>query len=203
MRIQSVEFITSAARPSDFPPDGFPEIALVGRSNVGKSSLLNSLAGKKGLARVSGTPGKTRLVNFFRLTWADPKSGPVVLVDLPGYGYARVPKALRNQWAGLVEGFLLGRKTLRGVVVLIDPRHEPGIPDRRLHEWIRPTGLPLLWVATKSDQVPSSRRAAALAGLREGLGLPGGEPVLFFSSKTGEGRDRLLSQIHGIAGRRR
>jgi GTP-binding protein len=199
MRIQSVEFIKSAARPSDFPPERFPEIALVGRSNVGKSSLLNSLAGKKGLARVSGTPGKTRLVNFFILTWADPRSRPMVLVDLPGYGYARVPKALRDQWAGLVEGFLTRRRMLRGVVILIDPRHDPGIPDRQLHEWIRPLGLPILWVATKSDQISASRRTAALARLKGGLGLPGTEAVLFYSSKTGEGRDRLLSRIHGIA----
>jgi GTP-binding protein len=201
MRIQSVEFIKSAVQPSEFPPERIPEIALVGRSNVGKSSLLNSLVGKKGLARVSRTPGKTQLVNFFRIVWVDPRSRPIALVDLPGYGYARVPKAVRNQWAGMVEGYLSRRETLRGAVVLIDPRHDPGDSDRQLSEWIRPLGLPILWVASKSDQVPLSQRPAALARLRDALNMPREETVLFYSSKSGEGRQRLLTLIHGMAAR--
>lgn len=161
---QQASFFASAAKPTDLPPEGRPEIAFAGRSNVGKSSAINALAGRRRLAFVSKTPGRTQMINFFDL------GGGGWLVDLPGYGYAKVPQELRAGWEALVGGYLAERESLVGVVALVDARHPLTAHDRRLLEWLRPRELPCLVLLTKSDKLSRAERARAL-GARELVGL--------------------------------
>lgn len=198
MQIKHVEFVKSAGRFSDLPPDLLPEIALVGRSNVGKSSLLNSLFKQKGVAKVSNMPGKTRLINFFKVTVAPPLTKGFYCVDLPGYGYAKVPEASRSRWAHLIESYLTGRKYLAGVIVLLDIRHDPSPLDQKLKDWLKPIGIPVVWVATKADHLPRSKRPEALKRIRQTLGLAPVDPVIVASAKTGEGRDEILALIQPV-----
>ena len=200
MKIKHVEFVKSAGRFSDLPPELLPEIALVGRSNVGKSSLLNSLFKQKGVAKVSNTPGKTRLINFFKVTVARPQTQGFYCVDLPGYGYAKVPEASRSRWAPLIESYLTGRKYLWGVIVLLDIRHDPSPLDQKLKDWIKPLGIPVIWVATKADLLPRSKRPEALKRIREALGLLPADAVLTVSAKTGEGQGEILALIQQVLG---
>jgi GTP-binding protein len=195
MRTQRVEFMTSAARPGDFPPEDLPEIAMIGRSNVGKSSLINRLVGAKGIARVSSTPGKTRLINFYRVTPVAGTGAPFSLVDLPGYGYARISKENRSRWAALVEAYLLRRGSLAGVVVLLDLRHGPSPLDRQFDQWIKPAGIPMIPVVAKADLLTQSKRATALRELRDlGRFSVDGEAI-FVSARTGEGKNALFNRM--------
>ena len=146
MKINKVKFEISAASPGQFPRDGLPEIAFVGRSNVGKSSLLNNLVRRRDLARVSKTPGKTRLINFFRL------DDCCYFVDLPGYGYAKVPKAMQIEWAHLLENYLEHRRELVGVVQLVDLRHPPTADDCQMLAWLTPFRSTVIVVGTKADK---------------------------------------------------
>lgn len=190
LHIKTAEFLTGAARPAQFPRGDFPEIAFVGRSNVGKSSLLNSLTGRKALAKTSGTPGKTRQINFFRI------NNSLTFVDLPGYGYAQVSKDERAAWSRLIESYLTGRDQLRLVVALSDIRHEPSALDIDLFGWLSDAQRPFIVVLTKYDKV-----SAALAAQRvEAMGhVVGGYSecieVIPFSSKTNHNRDQLLAAI--------
>lgn len=192
MRRRSATFVASASSPASFPPPGAPEIAFAGRSNVGKSSLLNALTGVRGLARTSSTPGRTRLLNWFRVV---PPRGPAELqfVDLPGYGYAKVSKAERAAWRPLVEAFVQGRPTLRLVVVIVDIRRGVEEEERELCEWLADVGRPALVVLTKADKLPKSKRFPAAAAVRRALGLAR-DPVVF-SAETGEGADDLWRAI--------
>ena len=190
MKILSAEFVTSATQPSQFPPATLPEVAFAGRSNVGKSSLLNGLLGRKGLARVSHTPGRTQLLNFFRVTAE--RQGVFMCVDLPGYGYAKVAKAVRDQWGPMIETYLKGRRSLRGLVVLTDIRRGE-TEEVNLVEWARNLGLEVVAVATKSDKLPRGQRAQAVRDLEALLGVP----VLAYSATTGEGKDALWNAIQG------
>ena len=194
MKILTAEFIRSCAGPEQFLKGELPEVAFIGRSNVGKSSLINSLLQRKGLAKVSRTPGKTRLVNFFRITSDDPDLAQFVVVDLPGYGFAKVSKALRAQWAPLIEQYLDGRKQLRAVVALVESRvlsHQ----DSQTIAWLLSIGRPPIVVATKVDKLTMSERAGALRRLDDWLGWEDGERIIAYSSVTGEGRERLWAAL--------
>ena len=194
MRILTAEFIRSCAGPEQFLKGELPEVAFIGRSNVGKSSLINSLLQRQGLAKVSRTPGKTRLVNLFRITSDDPGLARFVLVDLPGYGYAKVSKALRAQWAPLIEQYLNGSEQLCVVVVLVESR-VLSEQDRETIAWLLSVGRPHVVVATKVDKLKMSERIGALRRLREGLGLAEGGDIIAYSSVTGEGRERLWAVL--------
>ena len=194
MKILNAEFIRSCAGPEQFLQSEFPEVAFIGRSNVGKSSLINSLLQRKGLAKVSRTPGKTRLVNLFRITSDDPELARFVVVDLPGYGYAKVSKALRAQWAPLIEQYLDGSEQLRAVVVLVESR-VLSEQDRETIAWLLSVGRPPIVVATKVDKLKMSERVGALRRLRGGLGLVEGDELIAYSSVTGEGRERLWAVL--------
>lgn len=189
MKIESVGFVLSAGGPEECPPGARAEIALSGRSNVGKSSLLNSLLGKKGMALVSSTPGKTQRLNYFLV------NDQFHIVDLPGYGYARAAGAARNQWSRMMQGYLRTRRQLVGVVQLVDARHAPSAEDREMVKWLRGEELPFCLVATKMDQVGKSKWAPALRAIVTALELPETQPVVGYSSHTGEGRVALLAWV--------
>lgn len=211
MKFRSVEFVGAVARPGGpRPGDGLPEIAFAGRSNVGKSSLINRLLGRtrSPVARVSGTPGKTREINFFRVD-AIPSASPTetssatsaplrfLLVDLPGYGYARVPQALQGAWKPLVEDYLNGSPDLRGVVQLIDARHDPTSDDLQMLDYLASLGTPTLVVLTKVDKLKRSQRQRRIASTATDLGL-GMEQIVPFSAPTGEGREALLRALESL-----
>lgn len=190
MKITSAEFIKSATVPSQYTAPTYPEIAFAGRSNVGKSTLINSLTNRKKLAATSSTPGKTRLINFFLL------NGAVSLVDLPGYGFARVSKAVRREWGPMVEAYLRNRPNLRLVIVLLDSRRTPSEGDLTLIEWLKAIGNEYLVVVTKSDKLSRNelRKQAALIRTTLGIGEDD-QGLLFVSAKTGEGKETLWKEI--------
>lgn len=181
-------FLGSAASPDQFPKSGLPEVAFLGRSNVGKSSLLNQLAGVKGLARVSSEPGRTRLVNFFRL------GDDLCLSDLPGYGYAKVPEVMRRGWERLVVSYLEGREALALCVFLVDARHDPTSGDLTLRGYLDHQQIPYLLVATKADKLGRGELSRRLDQLRNGIGHAALE-VAAVSSKTGAGVEGLWRTI--------
>jgi GTP-binding protein len=187
--IRRLEFLGGQASATGWKPlSELPEIAFSGRSNVGKSSLLNKLVRRKALARVSGTPGKTREINFFRVNDA------FHLVDLPGYGYARVSKAARDTWRPLIEEYLRASPHLRGVVQLIDVRHPPSADDLRMMDFLGSLGVPTIVVATKVDKLSRSERGPLLGALAAQLGIED-EQLIPFSARTGEGRDELAHAV--------
>jgi GTP-binding protein len=195
VEVVTAEFLTSAADPAGWPAEGPPEIAFAGRSNVGKSSTINALAARRGLAAVSGTPGKTRLLNFFRIVLRDGLE--LRFVDLPGYGYAKVGKAERAAFQALVEPYVRQRATLRAVVALCDPRREPGAEEHDLLEWLGAAGRPAVVVATKVDKLARHERKPILERLRAALGLT--RPPLPFSASTHDGRDVVWAQLLALA----
>jgi GTP-binding protein len=195
-------FAGSAASPAGFPRDGLPEVAFLGRSNVGKSSLLNALAGTRGLARVSSDPGRTRIVNFFRVA-AVPKPGgggrgDLYLVDLPGYGYARAPRDVRDQFERIAVSYLNGRAPLRLCVFIVDARHEPTERDSALRDWLEHQGLPYVIAANKIDALGRGAAARAVQQIAGGLGRGAGA-VLGVSAEKGDGLDGLWNVIRGAA----
>lgn len=194
VKILKAEFIRSCASQEQFPNGTIPEIAFVGRSNVGKSSLINSLLQRKGLAKVSRTPGKTRAVNLFAVATDDPLLPRFVLADLPGYGYAKVSKVEQAQWAPLIEAYLGGREQLCAVVMLVESRIlSPH--DGQTIDWLRAIGCDPLVVATKVDKLKPSERVSTLRRLQEVLGLAESRAFMVYSSVTGEGREHLWSVL--------
>ena len=187
MKIVSAEFVTSAGDAMECPRDQRPEIAVSGRSNVGKSSLLNSMLGRKSLALVSGTPGKTQRLNYFLV------NGRFHVVDLPGYGFARAPKATREQWRAMMQEYLRTRRQLVGVIQLVDSRHEPSPEDREMVKWLRMEELPFCMVASKVDKLGQSKRPPALRAIMDALEVTPTQPLVLYSSHTGEGRTALLA----------
>jgi len=190
-RVIGAEWLATAAGPAGYPAEGPDEVAFLGRSNVGKSSLLNRLVQRKKLARTSGTPGKTRLLHFFTVRRS---SGEIVLVDLPGYGYAKVARSERKSWQRLIEHYLEQRDTLRVAVLLQDLRRDPSEDETLLLEWLAERGRPAVVAVTKIDKLKPSRRAAALRALKEALPLPK-DRIIATSAQTGEGIDTLWATI--------
>jgi GTP-binding protein len=187
--IRSVEFLGPMASPGGWrPAASLPEVAFAGRSNVGKSSLLNTLVRRRKAARVSHTPGRTREVNFFAV------NGQFTLVDLPGYGYARVSRERKAEWRPLIEGYLGASRELRGVVQLLDARHAPSTDDLAMLDFLAELGAPTIVAATKVDKLRGSARAERLAELARQAGVSE-DQVIPFSSVTGEGRDELAQAI--------
>lgn len=194
MIIRSVEFVTSVALPGTPVPEDLPQVAFSGRSNVGKSSLINVLVGRtqKKLAQVSSRPGKTQTLNFYRVNRS------FYLVDLPGYGYARAPAALRREWKELVEWYLgEGSPCLKGIVHLVDGRHPPSPLDQKMMEFLAGVGVPTLVILTKMDRVRRSGWERAVAEAANVLGVET-DQVLPFSSKTGEGRQTLMEALEAL-----
>ena len=179
-------------KKEDYPTDHRPEIAFLGRSNVGKSSLINCLLGRKNLARTSSTPGKTRGIFFYLV------SEKFYLVDLPGYGYARVSQATRRSWAPLIENYLQSRQVLRGCVHLIDTRHPPTRDDLQMRRWLAHYRVPRITVATKADKISRGALAGRLKALGSELGLTAGEKLLAFSAPKGTGKAELWSALEDM-----
>jgi GTP-binding protein len=192
------KFLTSAASPGAFPAEGPPEFAFLGRSNVGKSSLINSLLGQK-LAHVSSTPGRTRTINFIGIYAKAGQPHPeMMLVDLPGYGYAKISRSITAEWPKFIEPYLKERATLELAIVLIDANVPPQGPDQQLIEFLRGTGRNLLVVATKSDKLSGNKLRPALAALAREHGI---EQILAYSAKTGAGRSELWREIRARMGK--
>jgi GTP-binding protein len=191
--IRTVEYVGTLATPQGDVPANLPQVAFSGRSNVGKSSLINVLLRRtrSHIARVSSTPGKTQAINFYQV------NDRFLLADLPGFGYARVPKTLRDQWKGLIEGYLERSAGLKGVVHLIDSRRTPADLDLEMMDYLARIEVPTLVVVTKMDKLKSSERRKALENARTVLGLDA-EQMLPFSAKTGEGRDTLLAALDAL-----
>ena len=191
MRIKQSEFIISAVKKQQYPTDNRVEIAFVGRSNVGKSSIINALTNRKKLAKVSQTPGKTRLINFFLI------NNDFYLVDLPGYGYAKVSKAEKASWGQTIERYLNGREELKRVVLLVDSRHKPTADDVMMHEWIKHYGYDVIVVATKSDKLSNNNLRKSEKVIRETLKLDKEDKLYFFSSLKKKGSEQLIDNLFG------
>jgi GTP-binding protein len=188
MKIQSAQFIKSAVAPQDYPVLDLPELAFAGKSNVGKSSLINSMTQRKGLAKTSQLPGCTQLINFFLI------NEKFSLVDLPGYGFAKAPLAVKKQWGPMVETYLQERQTLRLVLLLLDIRREGDAKDRELLDWMQSYQLPHRVVFTKVDKLSKQQAMLRSHTVLQSLGQPL-EPVLLFSARTGQGRGELWAEI--------
>jgi GTP-binding protein len=188
LRFADVSFLTSVFSLKQLPAPELPEIAFAGRSNVGKSSLINRLIKRKNLVKTSTRPGKTQSLNFFSV------DDSLYLVDLPGYGYAKVPKKMKDSWQSLITGYLETRETLKCVIVIIDLRHSLKVSDLQLADWLRSSGVPLLIVYTKIDKLSANERHKHAAALDAGLGILKEKRVLF-SAKTGEGREKILQVL--------
>jgi GTP-binding protein len=192
MKIKGARFVKSATSPEHYPRDGRPEVAFIGRSNVGKSSLINSLLGVRGLARTSSTPGRTQLINFFLINDA------FYFVDLPGYGYARVPLEVKRQWGPMAEKYLASRPNLVLSVLIVDSRHKPTELDLQMIEWLQARGKPFVIAATKADKLSSNQLRANLIRASE---LSGRSDTIAYSAVTRRGADRIWKEIHArIAG---
>jgi GTP-binding protein len=185
------EFLTSSFKRSGWPPADVPEVAFVGRSNVGKSSCLNTMVGQNKLARVSKTPGRTQAINFFDV---GNHKIPLRFADLPGYGFAKVPHSVKKTWNAMIGEYLAEREVLRLVVVLVDIRRDPTDLDRRMVEWLQETDRPGLLVVTKADRVSKSRRVSHQAKICKGLGVPR-EASMLYSSHEDIGRKELWKRI--------
>ena len=192
MNIKNVSLETVCGITSRLPENTLPEIAFAGKSNVGKSSLINALMNRKALARTSAQPGKTQTINFYNI------NGAMYLVDLPGYGYAKVAQEVREKWGKLIERYLHGSKQLRAVFLLIDIRHEPSENDRQMYEWIVYQGYEPIIIATKLDKIKRSQVQKQLKILRTGLGVKPGTQMLPFSALTKQGRDEIWAVMDGI-----
>jgi GTP-binding protein len=201
VQVVSAEFARTATRQEEWPRGPTPEVAFVGRSNVGKSSMLNALTRKKGLARVSHTPGRTRALQFFDVSYRPtPAARPRALrfCDLPGYGYAKVSKAERDAWAAMIEDYLRDRDVLRAVVLIVDARHPPTESDRDAAGFLAGAGRRVIVAATKMDKLPRTRQGAALTEAEKVLGLARGDAVPF-SAVEGTGAERLWARLAAIA----
>lgn len=192
MNIKSAALETVCGITSRLPENDLPEIAFAGKSNVGKSSLINALMNRKALARTSAQPGKTQTINFYNVNEA------LYLVDLPGYGYAKVAQEIREKWGKLIERYLHGSKQLKAVFLLIDIRHEPSQNDRRMYEWIVYNGYDPIIIATKLDKINRSQVQKHLKMLSTGLGVKPGTKILPFSASTKQGRDEIWATMEEV-----
>ncbi|ABR47285.1 GTP-binding protein, HSR1-related [Alkaliphilus metalliredigens QYMF] len=192
MKIKTSDIVMSAVAPKQYPEEGLPEIALAGRSNVGKSSLINTILNRKKLARVSSSPGKTRTLNFYLI------NKEFHLVDLPGYGYARVSKGEKSSWGKMLETYLSNRPNLYEVVLLIDIRHEPSEQDQQMYQWIRHYGYGTIVVATKSDKIARSQHQKHFKMIRDTLGMSPEDRLIPISSLKKLGIEQLWGALEDI-----
>ena len=188
MKIKSAKFITSATKPSQYPPADLPEIAFAGRSNVGKSSLINTLVNRKHLVKTSSTPGRTQLINFFNINDA------MGFVDLPGFGYARVPVAVRKKWGPMIETFLSQRESLKGIVAIMDIRRTPGTEEIDLIRWLEHYNIDSILVITKADKLSRNKQTKQVNTIIQTLGVARDE-IILFSAKTRLGKDAVWEAI--------
>lgn len=189
MKITQAQFVISAVKPHQYPEDALPEIALAGRSNVGKSSLINKLILRKNLARTSSQPGKTQQLNYYRV------NDMVYLVDFPGYGYAKVSKTQREQFGEMIEQYIRDREPLKLQLLVIDIRHEPSKQDQQMYQWLKHYEIPTCIVATKADKIPRSKWDKHIKMVKTTLEADPRDPVVLFSSETGLGREQLWEVI--------
>ena len=191
MHVKSAEFVTSAVKPDQYPEARLPEIAFAGRSNVGKSSLINTLINRKRLVKTSNTPGRTQLINFFIINQA------FYMVDLPGYGYARVPAAVKKKWGPMIEGYLEKRTSLQAVTLIMDIRRTPKAEERNFIDWLHLYHIPVIPVLTKADKLSKNRQNKQVQLIAAALDLDR-EQLTLFSAKSRLGRDRLWQKIAGL-----
>ena len=189
MEIKKAEFETSAVNAAQYPQNDYPHVAMVGKSNVGKSSLINAMTNRNKLARVSGQPGKTRLINFFRI------NDTFYLVDLPGYGFARVAGPEKERWGAMINEYLKKVPRLKCMILIVDIRHDPTAEDRQMAEWIRYYRIPVLLAVSKSDKLGKTRVKPRAAQIRRQLGFSDEVPVISYSAVSGYGMEDLLNQL--------
>lgn len=195
MVIKQAELDIVCGVTSKLPDTGMPEVAFAGKSNVGKSSLINGLMNRKALARTSGQPGKTQTINFYKV------NREMYLVDLPGYGYARVSQTEKEKWGKMIEKYLHTSKNLKAVFLLIDIRHEPSANDRQMYEWILHNGYDPIIIATKLDKLKKSQVQKHLKMVRDGLQVKKGTEVIAYSAQTKQGRDEIWQLINTLTGK--
>lgn len=189
MKVHNVEMVISAVRPEQYPGEGYPEFALAGRSNVGKSSFINRLIARKSLARTSSKPGKTQTLNFYKI------EEQLFFVDVPGYGYAKVSKTEREAWGQMIEEYLTGRETLRAVIQIIDVRHPPTADDCMMYDFLVHYEIPAIIIATKVDKISKGKVNRHLKIVKEKLNMRHGDPLIAFSAETGAGMEQAWSEI--------
>jgi GTP-binding protein len=190
MKVTSSDIVISAVKPEQYPDTTLPEFALAGRSNVGKSSFINKMLNRKGLARISSKPGKTQTLNFYLINEI------LHFVDVPGYGYAKVSKKEREAWGRMIETYFTTRQQLRAVVLIVDLRHPPTADDRMMYDFLKHYEIPCIIIATKADKIPKGKWQKHLKVTKETLELEKGDHIVLFSSETGLGKD----EVWGIMG---
>ncbi|MEZ0119602.1 ribosome biogenesis GTP-binding protein YihA/YsxC [Heyndrickxia faecalis] len=189
MKVTEVELVISAVRQEQYPEGHLPEIALAGRSNVGKSSFINKMINRKALARTSSKPGKTQTLNFYKI------ENKLYFVDVPGYGFAKVSKKEREKWGRMIETYMTSRKQLKTVVLIVDVRHPPTNDDCLMYNFLKYYKIPCIVVATKADKIPKGKWASHLKTAKETLNLEKEDEIILFSSETGEGKDKVWASL--------
>ncbi|ETP68876.1 GTP-binding protein [Planococcus glaciei] len=189
MIVNNVELVISAVRPDQYPEDGLPEFALAGRSNVGKSSFINKMIGRKSMARISSKPGKTQTLNFYKI------EEKLFYVDVPGYGYAKVSKSEREAWGKMIERYITGREELRAVIQIVDLRHAPSRDDIAMYDFMKHYDIPCIIIATKADKIPKGKWEKHKKVVRQTLEMDKNDPLIVFSSETGLGKDAAWAEI--------
>ncbi|MEA1853308.1 ribosome biogenesis GTP-binding protein YihA/YsxC [Cytobacillus sp. FSL W7-1323] len=192
MKVVSSDIVISAVKPEQYPDVELPEFALAGRSNVGKSSFINKMLNRKGLARISSKPGKTQTLNFYLINEI------LHFVDVPGYGYAKVSKKEREAWGKMIETYLTSRDQLRAVVLIVDLRHQPTKDDVMMYEFLKHYEIPCIIIATKADKVPKSKWQKHIKVTRETLDVDPSDSLILFSSETGKGKEEAWAVIKGL-----
>ncbi|WHY84906.1 ribosome biogenesis GTP-binding protein YihA/YsxC [Neobacillus novalis] len=187
MKVVSSDIVISAVKPEQYPETALPEFALAGRSNVGKSSFINKMLNRKGLARISSKPGKTQTLNFFLINEV------LHFVDVPGYGYAKVSKTERAAWGKMIETYFTTREQLKAAVLIVDLRHPPSADDVMMYEFLKHYDIPCIIIATKADKIPKGKWQKHLKVTKETLDFDAGDHIIVFSSETGEGKDKAWS----------
>ncbi|MGI2326441.1 ribosome biogenesis GTP-binding protein YihA/YsxC [Planococcus sp. YIM B11945] len=189
MIVHNVELVISAVRPEQYPEDGLPEFALAGRSNVGKSSFINKMIGRKSMARISSKPGKTQTLNFYKI------EEKLFYVDVPGYGYAKVAKTEREAWGKMIERYITGREPLKAVIQIVDLRHAPSRDDVAMYNFMKHFDIPCIIIATKADKIPKGKWDKHKKIVRDTLDMDKNDPLIVFSSETGLGKDAAWQEI--------
>lgn len=189
MKVHNVELVISAVRPAQYPEDGLPEFALAGRSNVGKSSFINKMIGRRSMARISSKPGKTQTLNFYKI------EEQLFFVDVPGYGYAKVSKSSREAWSKMIEEYVTTRQILKAVIQIVDLRHPPSDDDCMMYDFLKYYNIPCIVIATKADKIPKGKWEKHKKMVRDELDMEAHDTMIVFSSETGLGFDAAWQEI--------